>query len=357
MDIQAVLKTYKEEFDIELAKYLDTVIAEARARDAFVAEALEYVKTFAVSGGKRLRPTLMYFGYAAAGGRERSKMLRAALSVELLHIFLLIHDDIIDRDTLRHGVETVHAHYGKMGGRLFSGVDVAHFGNSIAIIVGDMVHALGNRVLFEADFNADRILEALSKLQSIVALTVIGQTKDVYIEYAKKATEEEILRMYEYKTARYTVEGPLHLGAILAGAHEKLLEELSAYAIPLGIAFQIQDDILGIFGSEQKTGKPVGSDIAEGKRTILVSYALSHLSSSECAEFSTILGRGDTLTEGEQRRFRDLARSSGALTYAQSLAKTYIAEGRNAIAKSERIDGEAKDFLVCAADFMMQRES
>lgn len=356
MDINVVLKEYKQKFDIELAFYLDTVISEAREKDTFVAGALEYIKTFSLSGGKRLRSTLMYYGYLAAGGDEKEKMIKVALSVELIHIFLLIHDDIIDRDELRHGVDTVHIHYGKLGKTLFPQFSGDHFGNSIALIMGDMMHALGNQILFEAPFEPALILKALAKLQNIVALTVIGQTKDVYIEYAKEATEEEVLRMYEYKTARYTVEGPLHLGAILAGGDERLLEGLSRYAIPLGIAFQIQDDILGIFGSEEKLGKPVGSDITEGKWTILVSYALKSLNVSDKKEFLHLLQKGVALTSEDMDRFRTLVRLSGALEYAQGKAHEYISEGRKAVVELEGVNTEAREFLVGVADFMTQRE-
>jgi geranylgeranyl diphosphate synthase type I len=356
MDIQKVLQEYKQRFDGELALYLDQVIDEAREKDTFVAEALEYVKTFSLSGGKRLRSTLMYFGYLAAGGKEKDKIAHAALSIELIHIFLLIHDDIIDRDVLRHGVATLHTHYAKRGQQLFITDDHQHFGESMALIMGDMVYALGNRTLFESSFAPELILKALIKMQEIVSMTVIGQTKDVYIEYAKSATEEEIIRMYEYKTARYTVEGPLQLGALLGGASEKLLQTLSQYAIPLGIAFQIQDDILGIFGSEKKLGKPVNSDIQEGKWTILVSQTMKRLDTKEGAEFMELLRKGSSLTKQDAERFRELVHQSGALEYAKKFALEAIQKGKQALLADATVEGEAREFLLGVADFMMQRE-
>lgn len=356
MDIRAVLKEYKQTFDRELANYLDQVIDEARKKDVFVADALVYIKKFSLSGGKRLRPILMYYGYVASGGKKKDAIIRAAISVELIHIFLLIHDDIIDRDEFRHGVKTVHRHYDALGKKLFRQREDNHFGNSIAIILGDMMHALGNQVLFESAFEPALILKALSKLQSIVALTVIGQTKDVYIEYAKQATEEEILRMYEYKTARYTIEGPLHLGVILGQGSDILQEGLSGYAIPIGIAFQIQDDILGIFGSEEKLGKPVGSDIAEGKWTILVAYAMQTLRDKEKKELQALLQKGARLTSKDIDRFRILIKESGSLERTQSLVQSYISEGRKAVLELKDIDSEAKEFLIAVADFMIERE-
>lgn len=356
MDIQVVMRDFKARFDVVLAAYLDDIIRDAREKDVFVAEALEYTKTMIMAGGKRLRPIMMYYGYKAVGGRDEDAIMRAAISIELIHSFLLIHDDIMDRDHLRHGIGTLHSHYGALSERLFSGVDHRHFGNSMALIVGDMIGALGNQVLFDAAFDPKLILRALSKLQSIIALTVVGQTRDVYIEYAKRATEDEILRMYEYKTARYTVEGPLHLGAILGGGDPAILEGLSRYAIPLGIAFQIQDDILGIFGSEEKLGKPVGSDIQEGKWTLLVSRATEMLAADEKKDFLRILGKGENLTSEDIDRFRELVRRSGSLEYARALATDSISTGRQAMVELKGIVPDAQEFLVAVADFMMLRE-
>lgn len=115
-----------------------------------------------------------------------------------------------------------------------------------------MVAALGNQVLFESEFNPKLVIKALKRLQGIVSMTVVGQSEDIHIEYRGEATVKDILKMYEHKTAKYTFEGPLHLGAILGGADDKFLGQLSKYAVPAGIAFQIQDDILGIFGWEKK---------------------------------------------------------------------------------------------------------
>lgn len=356
MDALQALKDFKKRLDRELEQYFDRVIQEAREKDAFVADVLEHAKKITLAGGKRLRPALMYYGYVAAGGREEEKMLRASMSIELIHTFLLMHDDIIDRDDVRHGVETMHHRYGEIGKQTFGREEGKHFGESIALIAGDMVGAMGNQVLFESPFDSALILKALARLQSIVSLTVIGQSKDLYIEYAKKASEEEVLKMYEYKTARYTMEGPLHLGAILGGAQNGMFDVMSRYALPIGIAFQIQDDILGVFGSEEKLGKPVGSDIAEGKFTLLVSKALEWLPKGDRDEFSRLLSQGESLGGKDVDRFRSLLESSGSLDYAKGLAQRYISDGKNAMLEESDIRPEARAFLLGIADYMAQRE-
>lgn len=355
MDIRSELANFKQEVDRETEIYLDRVLREVSVRDPFIAEAIRYVKRLALSGGKRLRAAFMYYGYLAGDGKDRERMIRAAVSIELVHLFLLIHDDIIDRDAKRHGITTIHEHFREIGNNLFSNRDSAHFGNSMAIIVGDMVGALGNQIIFESGFPSDRVLRALSKLQEIVSYTVVGEAQDILIEYRGKATEEEILSMYEHKTARYTVDGPLQLGLLLADGSQALSEALSRYAIPLGIAFQIQDDILGVFGTEEKLGKPVGSDIEEGKITILVSRASTLASKSERKELFSILKKGKALLLRDVERFREILQTSGALESSRNMAVSRIQEGMRAISGID-MPIEAKGFLLGIAEYMEKRE-
>lgn len=355
MDIQAELKAFKTRLDPKIAAYFDARIAEARAEDALVAEALTHVKAMVLAGGKRLRPAFVCHGYRAAGGTDEARIVDTSLAIELIHTFLLIHDDIIDRDAKRHGVATLHSRYAKWGEKFLGLKDAGHFGNSIALIVGDMLFALGNDVIFQSGFPTERIFAALSKVQRIITHTVIGEASDVYIEYKGSATLPEVLRMYENKTSRYTFEGPLHLGAILGGAETNLLSDLSQYALPLGIAFQIQDDILGIFGTEERIGKPVGSDIHEGKITPLVVLALQHGGES-ARTIASILKLGEHLTPADIERFRTTLRESGALGEAQRLARDYISQAITALNSSSRLDGAAQAFLTGVAQYMIERE-
>lgn len=355
MDVRTELGDFKKRVDAEIARYLDHAIEETSRHDPFMTEALRYVKRLVLSGGKRLRAAFMYYGYLAAGGTDRERILRAAVSIELVHIFLLIHDDIIDRDEKRHGIVTAHAHFRTLAEKLFLHADAAHFGNSMAIIVGDMVGALGNQIIFESGFPPEYVLRALSKLQEIVSFTVVGEAQDILIEYKGKATESEILSMYEHKTARYTVNGPLQLGVLLAGGMRELSEALGRYAVPIGIAFQIQDDILGVFGSEEKLGKPVGSDIEEGKITLLVSRALALAPKKEQKEVLAILKKGEKLLVRDVERFREIITVSGALESSKETARTYIESGKREILSIE-FPEEAKMFLIGVAEYMMKRE-
>lgn len=357
MQIEQELKNFKGRLDPLMRAYFGSVLKEGINEDALVAEALGHTETIVLSGGKRMRAAFMYYGYLGAGGKEEEKILQTSMSVEFIHAFLLVHDDIIDRDDLRHGVPTLHKRYADFGRRFFPEQDCEHFGNSIALIMGDMLYAFGNDIIFRSDFPKERVFEALSRLQSIVTFTVVGQARDIYMEYKGEASEEEILTMYKNKTAKYTVEGPLHLGAILAGASPELLAGLSAYAVPLGIAFQIQDDILGIFGTSARTGKPVGSDIEEGKITLLVARALKNGTKKEQQRLKAILARGASLTDEEKVEFCEIMRTTGSLEQVKILAEEYIATGKQALlGLKSQVTPQTYAFLQGVAEYMTKRE-
>lgn len=357
MDVQVLLRDFKARFDPKISAYFDTVEANAKEEDALITEALRHVRNLTLAGGKRLRPACMFYGYLAGGGTDEEAILETAVSIELLHTFLLVHDDIIDRDDFRHGEPTLHRRYAEFGRKYFPERDVEHFGNSIALIVGDLLSAMSNDIVFRAPFPQARIFEALSRLQSVVSYTVIGQAQDIYMEYKREATEAEILKMYTNKTARYTMERPIQMGLVLAGDSGPLVDRLSGYALPLGIAFQIQDDILGIFGSEAKLGKPVGSDIQEGKLTLLVAYALERGTREQQEEVRRILSVGNTLTADDVERFKGLLIETKSLERAQEAARAYIREGKQVLgAVREMVPQRSFDFFEAIADYMAERE-
>ncbi len=354
MNIKKQLKDFKSEFDPILADFFAMAIAETERKDKLMAEALRHIEKITMSGGKRLRPALFCYGYLGVGGRDKQEIIKASISVELIHSFLLIHDDIIDRDATRHNVMTTHLQYKKFGEEFLSDSEAIHFGNSMAMLIGDAINIFGNQQLLNSDFKSEIIIKAMNKLQIIINNTIAGQIKDMAICLKKEITEKDILQIYKYKTAKYTIESPLHLGAILGGASDEVLQSLSKLAILIGIAFQIQDDILGIFGSEKKIGKPVGSDISEGKQTVLISQARKKANEKQKNILENILGEKN-LTKKDIEDFRKVIIDTGALEYAKSLAQKYVIESKKEIVKSP-IAKKTKDFLIGIADYMMERE-
>ncbi|MDP1884097.1 MAG: polyprenyl synthetase family protein [Candidatus Moranbacteria bacterium] len=355
MDARKTLVGFKEKIDPYLERYFQKKIQEAGKIDIIAEETLHLIRDYTMAGGKRIRPAFLYFGYLAAGGKDKRKAMEISIAVELLHSFLLIHDDIIDRDPSRHGVETIHERFKAIGKKYDLGKDHMHFGNSMAMMAGDMTAAMACEIIFTSKFSAENIIKALDKLQKIVFITVPGEMMDVMMQYAGTATEEAVLKMHECKTARYTFEGPLHLGGILAGGDAKLLKHFSDYALPLGKAFQIQDDILGIFGEEEKIGKPVGSDIIEGKQTVLVIKALELGDARQQAAIGKYLKKTDLKRE-DLEAFRQIVRETGSLEYSQKLAAKFIREALAALRKIEFKDKGAREFLFGIAEYMLDRE-
>ena len=354
MDIQKELAKFKQTIDSELGRFLDAEIADAKKSDRYVAEALSHTKNILLSGGKRVRGAMMYHGYLAAGGTKRLAAVRASMSIELVHLYLLMHDDVMDRDDRRHGVETIHARYARRSGRAVSQEDALHFGNAMAISIGDMLAAYGGKCLFSSPFPSENIVLALNRLQEIVSSTVIGQVKDIRMGFASGiADEEEVLAMYRLKTARYTLEGPLGLGATLAGGPEALVNSFSVYAIPLGVAYQLQDDILGIYGKNGETGKTTGSDLEEGKMTLLVAAAYARGNREEKQGLEQLLGK--PVTRASLAKSRRIFEKTGALEYARELNAKLLREAMEAARKIPSESMKAKEFFTSVISFLERR--
>ena len=350
-----MLKKYKERVDPYLKKYFDRKIKEVQDLDPLAEQAVEIIADFTLSGGKRIRPALVYYSYLAAGGQDSEEILEASMGIELIHSFLLIHDDIIDRDKKRHNISTVHEKYKEIGRQVSPSKDSEHFGNSMAIITGDLAYSMANEIIFNIKFPPEVVIRALDKLQNIVYVTIPGEMLDVVMENSGQATEEEILKMFEGKTSRYTFEGPLHFGSILANSNQKTLEFFTRYSLPLGKAFQIRDDILGVFGSEKKLGKPVGSDVIEGKQTLLLIKALERANSKQKDKIQKYLGKKD-LNNIELEEFRQILTETESLKYCQDLSEKFVEEALLALKNIDFKNDEAKYFLENLARYIIKRE-
>lgn len=365
MDAIKELQNHKKIVDRKLAEFFAGKLVEMKDFGLSARDAVKSIRDLTLAGGKRVRASFMYWGYRAArlaeeasqdevGRKDDEKIIEASMSIELINIFLLIHDDIIDRDDLRHGVETIHKKYERLARRYYKKTDPVHFGNSLALVAGDMAAAFGNEIIFNSKFSPENKQRALLKLQEIVVNTVAGEILDVMLEAKGRASEKEILEVHRNKTAKYTVEGPLHLGALLAGAEKKELDILSDYAIPVGIAFQIQDDVLGAFGNEKKLGKPVCSDLREGKQTLLIVKAVEKGSWQDKLELGKLLGNKNATTK-EIEKFRSIICNTGSLAYSRELARKYVEKGKAAIEKSG-FSEDVKEFLAGIADYIVNRE-
>ena len=252
--------------DTELSAFVARRVVAARAHGGDVQAVVDALAALATRGGKRVRPVLLAAAYQACGGEGGAeRVVLAGLALELLQAYLLIHDDWMDDDDVRRGGPSVHAMLRIAFGSI-------RMGDSAAILAGDHASALAQEVLLSVPAPAERVLEAAQLFARIQEDVVYGQLLDLRAGARHDAASgpEDVEAMHDLKTGSYTVRGPIALGAILAGASAEQRRGLAAYAHPLGIAFQLRDDLLGTFGEAKTTGKPVGNDLRQGKRTALV---------------------------------------------------------------------------------------
>ena len=356
MKIDDHLASLKKQIDSELEMFFKSKTKQVKVdnKPEELVEIIENLKKFTLSSGKRIRPILFYFGYIIGGGKNIYEVLKTSIAIEIIHSYLLIHDDIIDQDNLRHGNLSMHYRYEKKLISEFEDKNSKHFGISMAIIVGDLASAFGYEILTNSDFPLDSKTRAIKKLNHIISNTIVGEALDVILVEYKDVKIERILEMHKYKTAKYTIEGPLQLGAILAGADEIFLNSLSGFAVPAGIAFQIQDDIFGIFGDERKIGKPVGSDIKEGKKTLLFAKAMENSDVAQKQELNKALGNKNISSE-DINNIKDIIIKTGSLEFSKNKAKELI-EDANKYLEDLEISAENKKFLNDFADFVIRRD-
>jgi geranylgeranyl diphosphate synthase type I len=252
------------QIDERLDKWLGARVAEARVRGEQVEAVADGVRQLALRGGKRMRAVLLAAAYEACGGEGGANAVRAAgMSMELLQVYLLVHDDWMDGDAMRRGGPSVPA---MMRGR-FAG----RRADAMSVLAGDLAAAWAQKALLEVCISADRVVLAAREFAAMQEEVIHGQVLDV-AGVARDAREVEA--MHALKTASYSVRGPVVMGARLAGAAEPQVAALAAFARPLGVAFQLRDDVLGVFGDASAMGKPSGTDLLAGKRTSLIVDAM-----------------------------------------------------------------------------------
>ena len=344
MDFWEEIKSYKHKIDTLLQNCLFAEKERAKSISSANEKIFDFVIDFCARGGKRIRPILFIKGYETVGGKKSSEIIRASISIELVEAYLLIHDDIIDEDSIRRGGPSLHCMAGEWKDK--------HFGISSAIIAGDMLGGLATRVIIETSFPSELKLQALRELIGAELECFHGELYDVILEDEDEVGEEDLLKMIDLKTVSYTTSAPLVMGAILGEGTGEQIETLRKYGKLLGRAFQIIDDVLGTFGDAEKLGKPVGSDIRQGKKTLLLLYALKNAQELEFLQHC--LGKKD-LTQVELQRVREIFKNCGALEYSRNKAIEYIGKAKSVL-DSGNFKKESKEFLNYLADFIIERK-
>jgi len=334
-------------FRAAIQSALDAFVDEqAQALEPLGADAGRLVSSAraSMSGGKRLRAAFCYWGFRAVSAEvsDEQALVRAAAALELLHASALVHDDYMDSSDTRRGrpathkaFEATHREHGWSG-------SPEQYGAAAAILLGDLLLCWSDELLRRCGLPADVVHRALDCFDTSRSEVITGQFLDVSVQARASSDVEQAMQVLRYKSAKYSVERPLHVGAALAGAGDDVLDALTAFGLPLGEAFQLRDDLLGVFGDPDATGKPAGDDLIEGKRTVLVALALDAASRDAAARLDAALGR--SLDADQVAELRGVIDGSGAREQVEAVIGELAGLALAALDRA-RLDGLARRVL------------
>jgi geranylgeranyl diphosphate synthase, type I len=320
-----------------LARYVQSRRAVLLDRAPGFGTAVDALEGFVLRGGKRIRPTFAWWGWRGAGGEETGRralaVLTAVSSLEFLQACALVHDDIMDLSDMRRSAPTVHVAFATTHrARGWLG-DPDQFGRSAAILVGDLAMTWAEDMFAGAGLTPAMLTEALTPWQAMRSEVLAGQFLDVLAQARGDESTATAEAVAEMKTAAYTVERPLHLGAALAGADAHTIGAVRRFGADLGVAFQLRDDLLGIYGDTQATGKPAGDDLREGKRTLLVALGLARAEPADAEVLRGALG-DPGLAEPTIERIRAMLIDVGAVAAVEHRITALTASAMAALAKA-----------------------
>lgn len=333
-----------------LGRLFDAEITRWQSVDPAIAGPLRALRHLVDAGGKRLRPAFCYWAFVGAGGDpDDPRIVDAGAAFELLHAFALVHDDVMDASDTRRGAPTIHVEFARdhqAGG--WRG-EARRYGEGVAILIGDLSHVYADMLLL-GDVTAD----AAAVWHELRLELNVGQYLDLLATARADRDRIAAHRIARYKSGKYTIERPLHVGAALAGRLGDLRGPLSAYGDPLGEAFQLRDDVLGAFGDPAVTGKPVGQDLREGKPTPLLAAAAERAGDGRTGLLDRVGQPG--LSDGDVVAIQQLLVDTGALDEIERLIERLTARAIDAIGAADITPG-ARDQLVDLARFVAARDA
>jgi isopentenyl-diphosphate delta-isomerase type 1 len=349
-----VLNASQIRVDLHLSEFLEARRNDVLEAASAIAVLLAEIESLTAAGGKRLRPAFVFSGHRAAGGSDDDQTaVHAAAAVELLHTFALLHDDVMDRSEVRRGRPSAHRslrrhHRGDAAGAEW-------FGFSAAVLAGDLAFVWADAMLDRLHGHAlegERIRRARELFTLLRSEVIAGQLLDLQVGCSASADESDAARIALLKSARYTVTRPLQLGAALAGTTSEIERALVSYGDAAGVAFQLRDDVLGMFGDSSVTGKTTSDDLREGKRTLLVVRAMELATAAGRIALSEALGRGQ-LDDETAERCREVIAESGALASVEAAIDTQL---DRAIAALNGLDTDSRESLTDLALFAARRD-
>lgn len=337
-----------------LAQYCERNLKAAKDIDPIYATLWEEIGTYIAGGGKRLRPYLAYLAYRAFGGKDEKAIIAIASAWELLHTATLIHDDIIDRDLLRHHLPNIAGKYVERYGKFTEG-EASHYALSAALLAGDLLISGTYDIIAQSSFPPEQKLAAQSHIHHALFEVAGGELVDVESVLYPILSSDPIL-IAQYKTATLSFQKPLACGATLAGADARQIELLEAIGAEMGITFQLKDDLLGVLASEDQTGKPNRSDIFEKKRTALVKFALENLDKKDIERIETLYHIDRVLTAEEAEEVVDLLVQSEAEQKVEQLIQECVTKAHKLIDQLD-VSDQVRHTLVELVEHMATRSN
>lgn len=344
----------RKEVDADLLVFMQDQVKKAGKLDASFKRLVGDTAKQIIRGGKRIRPFYSWLGYRAASGNDQEAIRKLNLAIELYHNFLCIHDDVMDHDDRRHGSLNVIGLSQKRLAKLKSSPNTENAAKALGILSGDLLYSYANQIISELMISQDTKQRLQTRLSDLTLEAAAGQQLDLIMAQDDKLELKKIIKAYHLKTATSTVIAPLQMGAILAGANDKILSVLCQYGRFVGIAYQLTDDVLGMFGSAKQIGKPVLSDLREGKKTALIFYGFKFASEVESKVIRTRLGSAN-ITMSDLKLVRNILNQSGAKAKTLFLAQRYVDEAKKAIRSIEFPSG-TKQMLEEMADYVAARD-
>ena len=358
-EVKSTIDGVRSEIRRELAKYLAIQRSYLTTISPELVPVCNALDEFLLDGGKRLRPLFAYAGLIAAGGTPTPHIIRAISSLELLQACALIHDDLMDGSDTRRGKPAIHRHFENLHqSNAMNGLS-EQFGAAAAVLLGDLALVWSDQMLNTSEIPTASLLAAQRIHDEMRIELMAGQYLDIRESGENTYSLERSLKIARYKSGKYTIERPLHLGAVIgnpdSASHAPLLDALSRYGLPLGEAFQLRDDLLGIFGDPAVTGKPAGDDLREGKRTALMAMTLDALDEIDRAELLRHLG-SPAISAEKVEELRALIIKSGAVDALEQLISDLTEEALQAI-EDPSISPQAREYLTYIALSAVKRNT
>jgi geranylgeranyl diphosphate synthase type I len=307
-----------------------------------------------LSGGKRLRPAFAYWGYRGAGGIDSDAAVTAFAALELVQGLALIHDDVMDGSDTRRGEPSVHRRFAAVHRSAGWHGDPDGFGTAAAILCGDLCMVWSDELLHTSGLDPAAIARLRPEFDRMRTEVTVGQYLDVQTQAAGLSSTARASLVARFKSGKYTIERPLLIGAAAADAGPDVVSAYAAYGLPLGEAFQLRDDVLGVFGDPAVTGKPAGDDLREGKRTYLVAATLEAIEGTDRKNLERHLGDPDLDAAGVDR-LRGIIDGSGALARTEARITELTAAALSAL-DTAGLDEEAKGVLTALAGAATRRK-